>query len=363
MKHLLALALTCSLTLPPALTWAASEAETTEAPHILRPVMSEFISADPAVRRQFSGVIRGQDVSELAFQTSGRLATLDVDAGDRIVFGQVLATLDQITLAQDVAVAKAALSSAEAQADFAQAQYDRVAALLGRNVATTAQIEAARASLDAAIANADSVRADLTRAREAERYGRLIAPRDGIVLSTEVEPGTLVSSGIAVIEIADPLGREAIIDVPESFALIMPNDAGFIVQHRSEGVPPVPAKLSVIEPVAETSLDTRRLRLILTDPPDDYRIGTLITATYNSDAAPVMTLPQSAIAGTPEAPGVWRVTTDTEGQRLAHFTSVELGRDIGDRVVIKTGVEEGDEIITHGVHTLKDTQPVGERLP
>lgn len=333
----------------------AEEATVATAP---RPVISEFLSTDPVSERQFSGVIRGQDVSSLAFQTSGRLARLDVDAGDRVETGDVLATLDQITLAQDVAVAEAALSSAEAQAEFAQTQYERIEALVSRNVATTAQIEAARASRDAARANADSARADLAQAKEAEGYGQLIAPRDGIILSTDVEPGTLVTSGVSVVEMADPLGREAIIDVPESFAMLIAKDANFIVRHRAEGVAPVAAHLSVIEPVAETSLETRRLRLTLDDPPEDYRIGTLITAAYDSKVAPVMTLPHTAIAGTDEAPFVWRVGAGRHVQSVP----VTLGREIGDRVVITSGLSEGDEIVVRGVHVLEDGQEVGERL-
>ncbi|ATG48107.1 efflux transporter periplasmic adaptor subunit [Celeribacter ethanolicus] len=338
----------------------AEEATVPEAP---RPVITEFLSADPAAERQFSGVIRGQDVTALAFQTSGRLATLDVDAGDRVTEGQVIATLDQITLAQDVAVAQAALSAAEAQAEFAQSQYERIEALLVRNVASTAQIEAARAARDAATAKADSARADLAQTEEAARYGHLSAPRDGIILSTEVEPGTLVSSGVSVVEMADPLGREAIIDVPESFAMVIPDHAGFIVRHRSAGVDPVAATLSVIEPVAETSLETRRLRLTLDNPPEDYRIGTLITATYDSNAAPVMTLPQTAIAGTDEAPGVWRVEeAGDDAGRTVHFVPVTVGRSIGTRVVIASGLTEGDEIVVRGVHALAEGQKVGERL-
>lgn len=328
-----------------------------------RPVVSEFLSANPAVSRQFSGVIRGQDVSALAFQTSGRLASLDVEAGDRVVEGQVLAALDQITLAQDVDVARAALSSAQAQADFAETQYQRVSTLLARGVATTAQIEAARANRDAAEANAESARADLARAEEAARYGQLTAPRDGLILRTQVEPGTLVNPGVSVLEMADPSGREAIIDVPESFAQVIPANAAFIVQHRAEGVPPVTARLSLLEPVAETRLETRRLRLTLDNPPEDYRIGTLISASYDSDAAPVMTLPKTAVMGGPENPGVWRVEQGgAEAPRRVHFTPVRLGPEIGARVVIRDGVSAGTEIIIRGVHALEDGQQIGERL-
>ena len=337
---------------------AQSAVAQSETAKVLRPVISEFVSTDPAVKRQYSGVVRGLDVSALAFQTSGRLATLDVDAGELVTKGQVLATLDQITLAQDVVVAQAAVSSAQAQAEFAQSQYDRVAALVARNVATRAQIEAARANRDATAAKLQSARADLAQSNEAAGYGKLVAPRDGLVLSTSVEPGTLVSPGVSVMEIADPLGREAIIDVPETVADMMPEGARFVVRHRAAGVPPVMARLSVVEPVAETSLETRRLRLTLNNPPEDYRIGTLITAAYDRGAAPAMTLPVTAIAGTDESPGVWRVTST----RVVQFVPVTLGMSVGDRVVITEGLSEKDEIVVRGVHALEDGQKVGERL-
>ncbi len=354
--HVLKICLVFSLAAPA--FPAQSEESITSSALLPRPVISEFVSTDLASERAFSGVIRGQNVTAVAFQTSGRLATLDVEAGDRVAKDQPLAMLDQITLAQDVAIAEAALSAAEGAAEFAQTQYDRIATLAARNVASEAQIESARASRDAARANVLSAEADLTQAREAESYGTLRAPREGIVLETEVEPGTIVSSGISVLTMADPSGREAIIDVPERFAELIPEGAGFIIQHRAPGVPPVAARLDVTEPVAQTGLETRRLRLTLVEPTEDYRIGTLITARYDRESAPVMTLPQSAILTRNGETGVWRIETD----RQVAFVPVSLGAEVGDRVIV-TGVAEGDEIVTRGVHMLAPGEKVGERLP
>ncbi len=73
-----------------------------------RPIVSEIVTADPTRQRSFTGVIAAETSTVPAFQTAGRLATLPVSAGDRVTKGQVLATLDQITLAEDVDAAEVA---------------------------------------------------------------------------------------------------------------------------------------------------------------------------------------------------------------------------------------------------------------
>lgn len=217
-----------------------------------RPVISEIVTADPAKARAFSGVVEGQEVTTLAFQTTGRLASLDVDVGDFVEEGDVLATLDEISLEQDVAAAEAALASARAEADLATSQYDRTSQLLARGVATEAQLEEVRANRDATAAQVNSARADLARAEDAARFGTLTAPRDAIILSTEVESGATVSPGTGVVQIANTDGREAVIDVPLDFVAVLPAGSMFEVRHHAEGVPPVQARLRLVEPVADT---------------------------------------------------------------------------------------------------------------
>lgn len=98
----------------------------------------------------------------------------------------------------------------------------------------------------------NSARADLARAEDAARFGTLTAPRDAIILSTEVESGATVSPGTGVVQIANTDGREAVIDVPLDFVAVLPAGSMFEVRHHAEGVPPVQARLRLVEPVADT---------------------------------------------------------------------------------------------------------------
>ena len=87
-----------------------------------RPVVTEILTSEAARLRSFPGLIAARVETALAFQTTGRVASRPADRGDRVKAGDVLATLDQITLGEDVAAARAAVAAAQAQADQAAEQ-------------------------------------------------------------------------------------------------------------------------------------------------------------------------------------------------------------------------------------------------
>ncbi|PJE32331.1 Macrolide export protein MacA [Pseudooceanicola marinus] len=323
-----------------------------------RPVVTEIVSADPTRQRAFPGTIEAKHQAELAFQTIGRIARLDVAPGDVVARDEVLAVLDRVSLQEDLRAAEAALSSARAEADFAEQSYSRVRALADRDIAAQAQVEQALANRDATAAQVAAAEADLAAAQEALTYGSLTAPMDGVVLDTPVETGTVVSAGTTVVVLAGLTDREAVIDVPGDFLKLLPEDARFELRRHEGGERAVPARLRLVEPVADEALRARRLRLTITGDESVFRIGSLISATYKAEAEAVMTLPRAAIIGADGDPAVWRVGP---GARRVHRVPVTLGAVIGDRVEIRSGIAVGDEIIVRGAQSLEDGQPVGER--
>lgn len=351
MRHLTPLL--CLLLAAPAM--AETEASAPEA-SALRPVISEIVTPGPVQPRSFTGTVEAEVTTDLAFQTLGRIATLNVASGDRVKAGDVLATLDQVTLNEDLAAAQAALQGARAQEDFARQSYDRMQELVSRAVATDAQMESAQAALDTARANVSTAEANLVSAQDAAGYSALHAPMDGIVTSTAVETGTVVAVGTTVLTLAALAGREAVLDVPPDFLALIHVGDTFEVTGR--GSPPVMARLRIIEPSAGTGTRSRRIRLTLEDPPQTYRLGSLISARLAGTTAAVVTLPEVAIAGTPGAPQVWQVG---EGRKV-HLVPVTLGAQLGGRVVVTAGLAAGAEIVVRGVHSLTEDQTVGEGL-
>ncbi len=317
-----------------------------------RPVVTEIVTPGPIQSRSFTGTVEAEVTTNLAFLTLGRVATLEVAAGDKVVEGQVLATLDQVTLNEDLAAAEAALQGAEARAQFAQQSFDRMQELVNRAVASAAQLESAQAGLETAKAGVTAAQADLARARDAASYAGLKAPMAGIVTATYLDPGTVVSVGTPVLTLAGLKGREAVLDVPTDVLALLSLGDTFEVSGR--GSRPVTGTLQRIEPSAGTGTRSRRIHLTLSDPPGSYRLGSLVSAHLAGKTANVVTLPVVAVRdGT-----VWKVG---EGRKVT-AVPVTLGATMGARVIVTQGLEAGDEIVVRGVHALTEGQTVGEGI-
>lgn len=340
---------------------AASEpaSEATDAPAKPHPVVSVVIEFGQSRQREFPGTIEAEHETVLAFQTIGRIATLTVDVGDTVKGGDVIATLDRVTLQQEVDAAQAALDSAKAEAAYTANTLKRALTLSDRDIATKAQVEEAQAADDAAQAQINAAQADLDSAQEALGYSSLLAPNDGVVLSKSVEIGDVVAAGTQVLTLASMSGRDAVIDVPSEYLSLLTDDAKFEIRAHGPNSRAVVATLRVVEPVADEALRNRRLRLQLTEVPPDFRIGALIGAIYMQDSDPIITLPHTAISETEGDPFVWRVQP---GERTVQKVGVTLGKDLGPTIVITDGVNPGDEIVIKGVNSLTDGEKVGERL-
>ena len=326
------------------------------AAEIARPVVSEIVTPGSAQSRLFTGTVEAQVTTTLAFLTLGRVATLAVATGDRVTQGTVMATLDQVSLDEDVSAAQAALQGAQARGLFAAQSFERIAALVKRGVAATAQQEQAQAALDTAKAGVVAAEADLARAKDAASYSALTAPMDGVVTATLVDPGTVVSVGTPILSLASLTGREAVLDVPPETLSLMRLGDEFTVTSR--GSAPIRGQLARIDPSAGTGTRSRRIHLTLIDPSPTYRLGSLISAQLAVQSQSVITIPQTALIGPQDAPQVWRVGAGRKVDRVA----VTLGDALGDHVIVTSGLTAGDEIVVRGVTSLIAGQTVGATI-
>lgn len=331
---------------------ALAQEITTAAP---RRVVTEIVSGEATRLRTFPGVITPRVETALGFLTTGRIETRPVDLGDVVHAGDVIATLDRITLNEEVASAEADLRAAIARADLAKDTFSRVSELVRRDVAATVQLEQATANQDSAIAAVTAAEADLARARDAAENSTLTATANGVVISVQAEPGSVVTAGTPVVTLATESGREAVIDVPATVAAFLAPGASFSIRSNERKGTPIFGELRLIEPVINATARSRRLRITL-ETGSDLRLGTLVGVALDQSASdPVLTLPTSALMqdGT-----IWRVG---QGRQLEKI-SVTLGEALGARVVVTEGLTIGDEVLVRGVHSAAEGQVVGERI-
>jgi len=155
------------------------------------------------ITREFPGKLLPAQQSNLAFEIPGKINIINVDIGDAVKKGQILAELDN--------------REATAQLKQAKAKYDLAVQILNRYKDLRSEGHISIQDLD----NANSE--ELIAKSQYEFYKvkleqtKLIAPFDGVIQNRYLDTGSVISGGIPIIEILGSKNVEAHISIPLKF--------------------------------------------------------------------------------------------------------------------------------------------------
>lgn len=325
-----------------------------------RPVVSEIIADQGGNARSVPGIIKAQTDVTMSFQTLGRMTTRNVNIGDRVEEGQLLAELAVEDLAAATRAAQANADAAKIQLGTAQATLKRTRELAERNVASTAQLEQALQVMATAEAAMEQARSELIRAQDAQSFTKMKAPFAGVISAVYESRGAVVGTGTPILQLSADDQLEATIDLPEVVMRSLSDNPVFTIWQRMAPKRTVTATLSRIEPLADTATRTRRLYLTL-PPGTHFRLGALVRARLGAADDPSLTLPEDAIFEVDGRPHVWRVRRDA-GAGQVEPVAVHIAPCFDGRCIIFGGILAGDEIVTRGIHSLQAGQKVGRRI-
>ena len=315
---------------------------------------------------------------------AGRIARIDVDVGDHVRAGQVLAEMDPVDLDERIAAldaairrAEAAIQTAQAQVDdalarkdYAQAQAKRYEELWKTRAVSEVAVETRRqdsqvtlAALSAARSNLVAAQQDLQRNR-ADRDGLikqrqnlvLCAPVDGVVAARNAEPGTTMVAGQAVVEMIDPknLWIDARFDQIAATGLRKGLPARITL--RSHGGTGIAGRVSRVEMLADPVTEENLAKVELDTLPDPLPpVGELAEVTIVLPELPALPVISNAAVQTVDGKaGVWKV----EGGKV-HFVPIRVGAsDLDGDVQVMEGLQAGDEVIVHSASRLTSTSRI-----
>jgi RND family efflux transporter MFP subunit len=299
----------------------------------------------------FASTVEARYQTQLGFQTSGRMVTRDVYVGDLVHRGQRLAALDPALATFALTRAKADVEDAKAQLLNNQGVEARQRVLASGGNVAQATLDTAVASLATAKARLDQSQASLHTAEDQMGYTELHANFDGVVTAWTAEVGQFVSNGNAVVTIARPDIRDAVVDIPDD--LIGNVHSGAVFTASLLAAPAITAQAIVREigPSADSATRSHRIRLTLQDPSNAFRIGTTITIAEEHPVPPRIIVPDTAIVDRNGKHFVWLLEQD---KARVEQREVSIARKDDSNVLVKTGLSAGDKIIIAGVHSLND---------
>lgn len=144
------------------------------------------------------------DIKEVSasFRVSGRLKKLFFDEGDKVIEGQILASLEDDTFSNELELAKANLDAARANYENAEIKFKRTKNLFKNNSASRQEYDNDKFALDRAQADLEAQKAKVKIAQTALDDADLHAPSDAFVMTRPFEVGSMITQNQTVYELS-----------------------------------------------------------------------------------------------------------------------------------------------------------------
>lgn len=277
----------------------------------------------------------------------GTVLSIQVEEGDHVRKGQVLARLDadrsKLTLRQN-----------EAELGKLKNDVDRNSRLIDRKLIPATMFDQSESQFLAQ-------RADTDLARMKVRKSEIRAPFDGVVTRRWIKRGQFMASNAVAFEIADFSELTTRLDIPEGDAAALK-----VGQQVSIAVDALPGqafagRIERIAPVVDQASGTIAVTVAADNASKQLRPGLFCRLDIAYDRiADATLLPKSALQGGGEDSTVF-VVKDGKAKRA----SVKLGRENGGVVQVIDGVAAGDMVVTSGQSGLSDgadVEIIGTRI-
>ena len=307
-------------------------------------------------QRVYTGEVRGRYETQLAFQVGGRVIDRRVDAGSVVCAGDALVQIDPRDLRQTVNSGAAQAASAASKLHLAENNLNRYKQLAAIGAVSRAVYEQYVHEYQAAQAGAQQAAAQYEQGVNQLDYSVLRADGDGVVTNVAVEAGQVVLAGQNVATIVKGGEREVEIGVPENRVRELRQAS--LVQVTFWAIPnkTINGVIREISPVADPVTRTYKVRVSLSNPPQEVQLGmTAAVHVPEGGASPIISIPLSALYQENEVPAVWLVQDGV--LVLRPVTIGPIGSASGG-VQVVGGLNPGDCIVTAGVHKLKEGQKV-----
>lgn len=271
----------------------------------------------------------------------GRVVAVNVEPGQWVGAGQVLAVIDRSVQVQQAASAKASVDIAQADADIAQSNLERALKLVDRGFISKADVDRLTATRDGARARVLQAEAQYRQQLASNARLNIVAPAGGLVLQRNVQPGQVVGAGGATPLFTIAKGGEM-----ELLANLSEDDLAAVRVGSPATVVPVGTdrqfhgQIWQLSPVIDQTSRQGNARIALPYDPA-LRPGGFASAEIARGAVVAPMLPESAVLSDDKGSFVYVVGSDNTVQRR----EVKTGLVTNAGIVIVSGLSGSERVV------------------
>ncbi|MDF1778131.1 MAG: efflux RND transporter periplasmic adaptor subunit [Rhizobiaceae bacterium] len=335
-----------------------------------------------------SGTMEAKQLVSVGARVSGQIETLAVALGDEVQKGDLIAQIDSQDQQNAVLTAKANLANIKAEiaakkASLVKAEHvlERQIKLMTSDYVSTADLESAqadvdvyKAELDALAAQKASVEVTVSTAQIALERTRITAPISGTIVAIVNDEGQTVNatqSAPTIVKIAEldemvvkaEISEADVVHVTPGqqviFTILGEPDHKFTATVRD--VEPAPSEIETSDTISTDAAIYYNGLLEVDNPDHLLRIGMTAEVSIILDRAEnVLTVPSSALARGPQG---YTVKLYDPASGATSVQAVEVGLNNKVRAEIKSGLNEGDLVVTGTTVTAAKTSQDNPRMP
>jgi membrane fusion protein, multidrug efflux system len=277
-------------------------------------------------------------------RANGYLKSWDVDIGQHVEAGQLLAEIDTPEVDQQLAQAKAEVAQADANLALAKSTSERWVDLL--KTASVSEQETAEKQADYELkkANLEAARANLHRLEDLKSFARVTAPFAGTITARDTDVGQLITAGNGrwLFRLAQTNPLRVYVHVPQTLSRAI--EVGQGADLSISEIPGRKFEAKIVRTAGAMDPTSRTLlaELEVNNPQNEILAGSYAQVRFHdTQADPTLTLPANTLLFRSE--GMQVGVVGTSGKVEMH--TVHLGRDFGQTVEIVDGVSAGDHVI------------------
>lgn len=338
-------------------------------------------AAHAPISASYSGTaaLEAEHEADVVAKASGVLLKLDVEEGQYVKAGQLLAQIDPSSAANQ-------LAQSQAQLRKAQATYERAAKAIKQQLIPKQEYDGDLYDMQAQVAATKSAQLQLS-------WTRITAPISGVISRRMLKQGNLVQANQAIFHIVDMHPLTATLNVPEREIGTL--KAGQPVKLNVDALPgrQFAGSIERIAPVVDAASGTFRVTCLFDNTVvgnEQLRPGMFgrvdIVYDQRRDA---LVIPRSALMDEDGETAVFVVEQGTAKSKpsdkkakpkpgdaiaaepkkpaapvlVAKRRTVQIGYVDGDRVEIRAGLKPGDRVITLGRDAVRDGSEVQVLAP
>ena len=353
--------------------WLAHSPSVSAAPGAQLPVVRTVVPEVAAVSTELRLPARTAPIEEalLYARATGVISERRVDIGSRVRRGAVLATIAAPEIDQAVDKARAALAQAKAKEQYAATNLQRSQQLVEQGFLSKQVLDERQAGFDAALADRSAAEAELRRLNEIKGFQVVRAPFAGVIAERRVDRGDRVvgDAGNAegyLFRLVRVDELRVTVEAPQ--ALVMQVQPGMTAEMLLPELPgeKLAAKVVRSAGVIDSRTGTMHIELALPNPGGRIPAGMLgEVAIKVPRPQEVLLVPNSTLTMRDGKPQVATVESPgAEGSGTLRFAAVQLGRNLGTKTEVLSGIRRDATLVNNPNALLRDGDSVrAEAMP